>query len=368
MRLLLFNLATDAEDPILGFATEWIRALASRVDSIHVITMLAGKADLPPNVQVYSVGKEKGYSESRRAVEFYRCLLHVLCDTRIDACFSHMSPIFTILAAPLLRPQRIPVVTWYAHREATTTLRLAQHISTLMVSANTSSYPYATHKLRSLGHGINTSLFSPRISSQHVPLPLVLSVGRISPIKGLTTLIDAIHLLKTRGYPVKCALVGDVPDRDRAYAKSLKHKITALDLLNTVEFISGIPNAQTVHWYHRAFAHVNCAPPDHSIDKAVLEAMACGKPSLSSICGIKDTMGKWADRLIFQHADPLDLAGKIKMLLTSTDAERQAMGIELRQNVVMGHNLDHLADQLVALLSSLRTGRRAAMHKDCPVA
>ena len=67
MRILLFNLATDADDPLLGFTTRWIGALAERVEFIHVITMRVGRLEMPANVRVYSVGKEKGYSEPRRA-------------------------------------------------------------------------------------------------------------------------------------------------------------------------------------------------------------------------------------------------------------------------------------------------------------
>jgi hypothetical protein len=119
MRLLLFNLATDADDPILGFTTRWIQALAKQVEFTHVITMRAGKIEVPENVRVYSVGKEKGYSEPRRVVEFYRHLFHILREDRIDACFSHMIPIFTVLAAPVLKVKKIPIVTWYAHPSLT---------------------------------------------------------------------------------------------------------------------------------------------------------------------------------------------------------------------------------------------------------
>lgn len=38
MRLLLFNLATDADDPILGFATGWIGALAKRLIQFPIFT------------------------------------------------------------------------------------------------------------------------------------------------------------------------------------------------------------------------------------------------------------------------------------------------------------------------------------------
>ena len=103
MHLLLFNLATDADDPLLGFTTSWIRAIARRVTSIHVITMRSGRCDLPDNVTVYSVGKEKGYSEPRRVLEFYRHLFSILGNHPIDACFCHMIPAFVFLAGPLLK-------------------------------------------------------------------------------------------------------------------------------------------------------------------------------------------------------------------------------------------------------------------------
>ncbi len=102
MRLLLFNLATDVDDPVLGFTTSWIGALAKQVEVIHVITMRAGRVQVPGNVRVHSVGKEKGCSEFRRVLAFYRQLLRILRHDHIDACFSHMIPIFTILAAQFL--------------------------------------------------------------------------------------------------------------------------------------------------------------------------------------------------------------------------------------------------------------------------
>src|SRR4030095_1201145 len=43
MRLLLFNLATDVDDPALGFTACWIAALAKRVERIYVITMRLGQ-------------------------------------------------------------------------------------------------------------------------------------------------------------------------------------------------------------------------------------------------------------------------------------------------------------------------------------
>src|SRR5215207_4259185 len=114
MRLLLFNLVTDADDPILGFTSRWISALAGRVESVDVVTMSAGRLELPANVRVFSVGKERGYGEPRRVVEFYRHLFRLTRGGRIDGCFSHMMPLFSAMAAPVLRARGIPLVTWFA--------------------------------------------------------------------------------------------------------------------------------------------------------------------------------------------------------------------------------------------------------------
>jgi glycosyltransferase involved in cell wall biosynthesis len=353
MRILLFSLATDTDDPLLGFTSRWISALAKRVEFIHVITMRVGRLDLPANVRVHSVGKEKGYSELRRVIEFYRFLFRILRQDRIDACFSHMITIFTILAAPVLKPKGIPIATWYAHRQVTLTLKLAHHFSNRMVSSDEVSYHYDKSKLTIVGQGIDTELFSPSQLPRDNP-PLFLSIGRISPIKDLMTLVEALRLLRVRGHNIRCALVGSSPRQHDAYADELKCKIQALNLQDSMQFVGPVANHQLAQWYRRAFAHVNCSPADHSLDKAVLEAMACEVPSLSSTRGFKDTMGKWSDRLLFQHGDARDLADKMEGLLRLNDTERRAMCVSLRECVMKRHNLDQLATAIAALLGSLR--------------
>lgn len=353
IRVLLFNLATDVDDPILGFTTRWIGALAERVEFIHVISMRVGRIEVPQNVRVYSVGKEKGYSEPRRVVEFYQHLFRVLRCDRIDICFSHMIPAFSLLAAPVLKVRRIPLITWYAHRQLSTVLKLAHYSSDRMVSINEESYPYRRNKFVALGHGVDTELFAPN-GGVHESRPLLLSVGRLSPIKDLMTLIDAIYLLQQKGYEVDCALVGNSPARDSAYEEIIRERVRHLGLGSSVSFIGPVPNAKVISWYRKCLAHVNCSPADHSIDKAPLEAMACGKLSLSSTLAFRETMGKYADLLLFQHRSPNDLARKVERLLSLSQNEVRAMGFELRQRVVDQHNLQKLCDHLTALFSQLR--------------
>ena len=170
------------------------------------------------------------------------------------------------------------------------------------------------------------------------------------------TLIDAVQLLRQGGGERSLCYCGDTPERDRLYASQLTDKVRRLGLNSVVEFIGPVPQEQVVHWFRRCVAHVNCSPADHSLDKAALEAMACGKPSLSSTVGFRETMAQWADNLLFRHGDAEDLANKLVPLLNMCDAERHAMGHALRQSVVAGHSLNQLAQRLVDLFTELRGG------------
>jgi glycosyltransferase involved in cell wall biosynthesis len=307
------------------------------------------RPQLPDNVQVYSVGKEKGYSELRRLTEFYRHLIQILLKYRIDVCFSHMIPIFSVTAAPVLKICGIPIVTWYAHRCVSSTLMTAHRLSDRMVSVNASSYGYRKDKLTLLGHGIDTEFFSPGGTKSEGDGALLLSAGRLSPIKDVMTLIRAVRLLRSDGVKLRCALVGEAPERDRSYAEQLRREVEVLELGEAVQFYDAVPHVEMPPWYRRGFAHINLCPTG-ALDKASLEAMACGKPSLVANEGFVQTLGRWKDNLLFRHGDPDDLALKIKELLHMNASELQAMGTDLRRSVVKMHSLEGLANRLTAVL------------------
>jgi glycosyltransferase involved in cell wall biosynthesis len=350
MRLLVFNLATDVDDPILGFTTSWICALAKRVDFVHVITMRAGRVEVPDNVRVYSVGKEKGYSEPRRAGEFFRLLFQVLRESRIDACFSHMMPLFTVLAGPILRAKQIPVITWYAHPSLTWTLKLAHRLSDQMIASVPTAYPYKRDKLIAVGQGIDTKLFSPNGGESPEDRPTILCVGRMSPVKDHPTLLKAARLLRKRGATAfRVVIVGGAAGpQDESYIQSLHEQVKELGLQDVVDFEPPTSLANLPSWYRRCTVHVNLTPTGFG-DKVAWEAMACGKPCLVANEGFRETLGKYATPLLFRYGDANDLAGKLVGLLALSDRDRDQVGFYLRQRVIEMHGLDALAAKLVDL-------------------
>ena len=348
-RLLLFNLVTDAEHPILGFTTYWIRELAGRVSSIDVITMRTGVIDVPANVRVHSVGKERGYSEPRRAWEFYRHLFRILREGPVAGCFSHMMPEFSALGGPVLRARGIPLVTWYAHPSLTRWLKLAHHLSTRMVTSLPSAYPYRTDKLSVIGQGIDTTLFAPSLTPAEDDL--VLCVGRISRVKDHPTLLRAIASLPQK---VKLVILGATAGAsDEAYAAELRRLVAELSLEEVVTFAPPLPSKQLRAQYSRCAVHVNLTPAGFG-DKVAWEAMSCGRPCLVANEDFRETLGDHAPQLLFRSEDATDLSRKLAALLEKTPAERSAIGADLRAQVERLHSLPRLADSILAELSSER--------------
>ena len=366
--LLLFNLVTDWRDPILGFTTQWIRELAARVGSIDVITMRAGMIDVPPNVRVHSVGKEYGYSEPRRVLEFYRHLFRILRTQRIDGCFSHMMPPFSVLGGPILRARRIPLVTWYAHPNLTLWVRLAHFFSNRMVTSLPHAYPYRKGKLSVIGQGIDTALFAPSPTAVASD-DLILWTGRISRVKNHPTLLRAAAFLRI---PFRLVILGATAGTDdEIYARELKQLASELGLEGSVTFASSVPRGELPEHYRRCAVHVNLTPTGFG-DKVAWEAMSCGRPCLVANDDFRETLGRYDKELLFRDGDPADLAGKLRSLLNRTSAQRNEIGLYLREQVERLHSLPRLATRILDELQPLRSNRvtafpqRVTPHEECP--
>jgi glycosyltransferase involved in cell wall biosynthesis len=347
--LLIFNLATDADSPILGFTTAWVNALAERCASVDVITMTAGRLDVQDNVRVFSVGKEKGYSEPRRAFEFYRILRRLMARKRYQACFAHMMPLFAVMGAPLLKLYRVPITLWYTHKSVTPILRLAERWSDQVVTASAESFRIDSPKVVITGHGVDTALFQPGTKNAESAAFTILSAGRIAPVKRLEILIDAARLLRHEHLPAALRIVGEAGEVDRVYGEQLRAQVKNLQLGNAVKFAGGVNHGQMAGEYHNADVMVNVSNTG-SIDKAVLEAMACGLPVITSNEAFQTMLAPWSDLLWLPEPSSARLAAQIKALMAKSPQERNVIGLQLRQIVIEQHSFQRLIDQLAEIL------------------
>lgn len=353
--LLLFNLATDADDPILSFTSAWINRLAGQFDRVDIITMRAGRIDLRPNVRVFSVGKERGFSEARRAAEFYRLLRARLSERRYCACFAHMMPLFAVMGWPLLRVHQVPITLWYTHRQAGRVLQLAARVSQRIVTAAPDSFPIPTTKLRPIGHGIDTDFFSPAADASASDATTIVYVARIMPIKRQDALIRALADVPDARIRLVGAMPGDVPEASR-YRADLDRLAVELGVADRVTFTGPLSPDGVRSELRMAALAVNLSPVG-LFDKAALESMACGVPTIVTNPAFDPLLGDPPDRLrVAEAVDPAALAARLRALLALGPADRAALGADLRARVTAAHSLDALIPRLVRVL---RTGEPA---------
>ena len=95
---------------------------------------------------------------------------------------------------------------------------------------------------------------------------------------------------------------------------------------------------------------VNLSPPG-LFDKAALEAMLCGVPTLVANDAFDDLLGAHVELLrVPADDDGKALAAKIDALLDLTPEARRAMALDIRERVAAAHSLDGLMDRLVVLM------------------
>ena len=324
MRLLIVTQAVDTQDPVLGFFHRWIEEFSKHCQSVHVICLKEGRHSLPTNVEVYSLGKEHvsriSYLVSRikYALRFYKYIW--ILRKEYDAVFVHMNPEYVLLGGKFWRLWGKKIGLWYVHRQHSLMLTIAGLFANIIFTSASGSIGLKNSKIKIVGHGIDTGRFSSvPMKAMNNSAPRIVSVGRITPIKSLETIINAVALLRAGGVPAKLDLIGSpVMEGDVAYEKNLHVLVEKNNAGGYVSFLGSIQNDKMPAVYAGYDVSIN-ACPDGGIDKAVLESMAAGIPVLVSNKSFSDYLGKYAQDFTFAFADAENLAQRIRALLARTD-------------------------------------------------
>jgi glycosyltransferase involved in cell wall biosynthesis len=357
--ILIFNLLTDVDDGVLGFTTRWINEFARVVPRVSVITMYQGRLEVPGNVSVYSAGRERGWSQPRRALQFYRLLERTLREDRVDMCFSHMMPLFSWMAGPLLQAQRIPLVTWYAHPNLTWSVRAADALSDRMVTSVPSAYPYRRQKLSVIGQGIDLQQFWVDHADRDF---VILCAGRISRVKNHFTLLRAFRkLLDSTSQPLRLVIVGAKSGGDaEMYFGELLREVTTLQIASSVEFLPPMPQRELVRRYQRCLVHVNLTPAGFG-DKVAWESMSCGSVCLVGNPDFLETVGVLRAHLLFHHTDVDQLAQLLGYWVHASAEVRQQAGLYLREQVARLHSVGGLVEKILSLGDRAKKNDRLAI-------
>lgn len=349
MNLLVLNQKLDPADSGLEVAWEWVCELSTRVAKLTVITHEQGPATLPPNVRVFSLGKERQFGRARKVREFYSALFKVIREDRVDACFVHMVPLFAVMASPVLKVCGIPVVQWYTHASTTFTLRAALAVVDHVATASRESFSLPSPKVVVTGHGINTDRFRPADRPRESTFHIV-TVGRLSPSKRHDRLLLAVARLCEEGTSVRLSIIGEPRGPDGvAWAERLVAETDRLQLNSVVTFTGAVSRSALPSLYSTADVCVNLSETN-SIDKAVLEAMSCGVPVITSNPAFQPLLADMTTCRVLPDSQPATVAAGIAAVMRLDESALRDIRFTLRQKVVQQHNLSTLMDRLIELL------------------
>lgn len=347
MKLVVVTQVLDTGHAVLGFMMRWIQGLGLHCERVRVLALEVGDLEgLPENVDLRVIGRR---GRLLRFLRYRRYLGEAFGRDGFDTLLTHMVPRYSTLGAGLARRHGVGHCLWYTHKGVDRRLRRAVEVVDKVFSASRESMRVETDKLVVTGHGIDLDHFDAAGAAPEDP-PRLLAVGRLTPAKDALTLVEAMAALRAEGREVSLDWAGGaLAPGDEAYAQRVQERIAELELESAVRLHGPVPYSRIPEYYRRATLLLS-ASRTGSVDKVVLEAMACGRPPVTSgeaYPPLLAALGEEAGALAFPPGDVVALTQKVGALLDRSPAERDALGLKLRSIVRADHEVDALMGRLV---------------------
>jgi N-acetyl-alpha-D-glucosaminyl L-malate synthase BshA len=198
--------------------------------------------------------------------------------------------------------------------------------------------------IRVIYNFIDSDIFRPRPSATPSELAaadekIVMHISNFRPLKNGTAVIRSFHLIPDT-VKARLVLVGDGPEVD-----DLRRLCRELDLADRVSFLGNVANVEHI------VPLADCVlQPSYreSFGMALLEAMACGVPTVSSnVDGIPEVVVDGETGYTTEPDDYESIAAHVTRLCTDAD-KRHSMGMAGRARAIRCFNKTQVVAQYLA--------------------
>jgi glycosyltransferase involved in cell wall biosynthesis len=359
MRLLIITQKIDRKDPVLGFFHGWAEEFAKYFERIVVICLEVGEHNLPENVRIFSLGKEKRNRQYaipklfRRLSYIFHFYARIIQEKKnYDKVFIHMNQEYVLLGGVLWRLWGKKVGLWYNHTAGGFFTRAAGYLAHIVFHTSPFAYTARFKNARQMPAGIDINKFKNQTfkvkdTNQNLKLR-ILYLGRISPLKKIDLLLKAAFSLVKKKTSFVLDVYGNAPARDAGYYSTIQQLVKPLEEKGLARLFPGVSHNETPSIYSTHDLFVNLTPRGN-FDKTVLEAMACETLVLVSSEAFKDLL---PEQYLFREDDPEDLARAIAEIAGTSPSERSNAAQIMRKRVVEKHSLAMLAERLADIYRS----------------
>ena len=195
--------------------------------------------------------------------------------------------------------------------------------------------------------GVDTEVFKPAPLAEQREECEILYAGSLYPLKGVHDLIRAVANVRKHGLKANLTVVGEGQQKEALTALT-----RVLGIEEHVKFEGFVPYSNMPTYYKRS--DIFCFPTlGEPFGKAIIEAMACGKPVIATNSGgpaeiIQDRV----DGILVPPSNPEAIAQQITRLIEDKN-ERRRLGERARETAVNRFSWSKIAEKYHQLYSRL---------------
>ena len=204
-------------------------------------------------------------------------------------------------------------------------------------------------KIRVIHCGVDTTKFTPTEDTPRKPNSIV-CVGRLVPIKGFETLIDACRILIEQKVELSCEIVGDgpllQPLQQQISQSGIGHAVHLRGFMSQEQVRAKLSDSELFVLPSRQTQDGD----QDGIPVALMEAMAMGVPVIStSVSGIPELVQHGVNGILVPPDDPQRLAEAIADLLLHRE-KRTQLAQHARQTVLDDFDVAKNSNRLAQML------------------